>query len=376
MFTQMTTTAIALLLLLAACSSKDDRVAMVPEPEPEAEEPADPTPGARVLAQLAATHAPAILSQAAVTSGSLPNFQANSVTQASVRDSAGVTRDAAQAVFDGENLAVTINRGDAPANELDSMQHSIAAVGPEPSVIPGRTLQTWTLFEQSATPTLSQYRIHWDDSDPTDYLAAGYWLHLADLTTDPAEVEIGVFVGGSELAGTPVVPDMGTATYAGPAYGYYVGLYGTNIHPAVAALGIVPGSVEFGSFNAEVELSADFATASIAGCIGCEGGVRFSTLVVDGATGTQSPIDNIARDYQIYLDPAAITGNGTFRTDGVRVETSEATIARSGGNWGGKFSTVLDGAEPRLAAGTAVGSFQTDDGGTASFIGTLIGVKE
>ena len=361
----------ASLLFLAACASDKDMA----DPLVNAAPPVDE---ARALGAVRTSNQAEKLDAGVRAGDSLPRF--GSVTQSANRGEDRVSSDAASVAFDGQALSVSIARESAGTITFDTAT-DIASSDPYPSPIPGHDGRVWTVLNATNEGLSVSFNIvSWDNDDPADYLAAGYWLHLSGdarfLEFDGAEV--GVFVDGPELLtmSAPDLPVQGQAHYAGPAQGFYIGRYGTDV-PAVS-----PGSTEVGEFYSSIELTADFGDNTIGGCMGCRGGILFGGLLVDGESGAQTEFEFTPRDYRVRLAAAPIDLDGTFRNHGVTVETIETerpavTITRSSGSWGGKLSNVPDGdGDPRLAAGTLGGSFDTAGGGEAAFLGSFFGLKQ
>ena len=89
-----------------------------------------------------------------------------------------------------------------------------------------------------------------------NYLSFGYWLYEPDSPTVFDPVDFGVLAGGGDPFESSRVQGLtGTATYAGDA----IGMYYTNGSSNSAAVG---------SFEADVELTADFATSLDDGTLG------------------------------------------------------------------------------------------------------------
>ena len=362
----------AVLLFLAACASDKDMKDMPAVPlvaSVDAE---------RALGAVRTSNQAEKFDAGVRASDSLPRF--GSVTQSSNRGEDRVSSDAASAAFDGQALTVSIARENAGTITFDTAT-DIASSDSYPSPIPGHDGRAWTVLNATDEGLSVSFNIvSWDNDNPADYLAAGYWLHLSgdarSLEFDGAEV--GVFVDGPELStmSAPDLPVQGQARYVGPAQGFYIGRYGTDV-PAVT-----PGSMEVGEFFSSIELTADFGEHTMGGCMGCRDGILFNGVLVDGDSGAQTELGITPRDFRVRLAAAPIRLDGTFRNHGVTVETIETerpavTITRSSGSWGGKFSNVLDSdGDPRLAAGTVVGSFDTAGGGQAAFLGSFFGLKQ
>ena len=88
-----------------------------------------------------------------------------------------------------------------------------------------------------------------------DYLSLGYWFYAPEDVEYFGAYDFGVFAGGGDpLKVTRLAALTGTATYTGDASGmYYTEKSSSRPH--------------FGSFDADVELNADFGTASDFGTI-------------------------------------------------------------------------------------------------------------
>ena len=226
--------------------------------------------------------------------------------------------------------------------------------------------------------SVSYHLVNWNNADPMDYLAAGYWIDLAGEVQPLqfSEAEAGVFVDGPELSTRtpPVLPESGQLTFDGAAQGFYIGRFGQN--PAVAE-----GSTEFGEFIAAIQLAADLGAGTIGGCLGCLGGFRVSDLFfADAASGEQRKLGTRVLPHRILLQ-APLSTDGTFRngTDGgvaVTLGTPDAELTASSGTWGGKFSNIPNQAgDPRLVAGTFGASFTTSLGGEGAFLGTFVGLN-
>ena len=152
---------------------------------------------------------------------------------------------------------------------LDTVRHlegSWARFLPRP-VQPDHSSREWLLAENHYDGEILLYGVvSWNVADPTDYLAAGWWL------TYPPDVPFwefesatrGVFLDGPELdpARPPDLPLTGTASYAGSMGGLYTYSYGR-------AWDELAGSTEITEFIGPVSLTADFDRNRLTGCLGC-----------------------------------------------------------------------------------------------------------
>ena len=310
--------------------------------------------------------------EAAMAATALPKF--GSVTQSS-NSADGTTADSASAAFDGSDIRVTVDRPGRSTLILDSR-----AEESEPPEIDPVTGGYASRFDALVDPpgediaadpgiAFALVQTRWNDADPTDYLALGYWASI-ELDLDAEDLSglavagIGTFVDGPDLRGTPTLPSGGTATYEGGASGLYAYLHG----------GLPAGSFEAGLFSAMARLTANFDAATIEGCIGCTGGMI--VLAGDAASEDESAIEPETIPANIVLSPAPIGPDGTFRDDGVTVEIAGRGIEASSGAWGGRFSDIADAAgDPRLAAGTAGAEWTESDGGQGVFLGAWFADK-
>ncbi len=206
--------------------------------------------------------------------------------------------------------------------------------------------------------------LEWSNTDPTDYLAGGYWLNIEGATND---VEIGAFVDGPAFASpTLTLPATGTATYTGRAGGLYVATTGTDQ--------TYPGSHEAGQYQGRLQLTADFGTNQISGRVD-----QVRLFMIGGIKSDRTPylISNRQTAYEAHLEQVSINPNGTFTGGNARVTNPDLTITSSEGSWGGRFSNVNDTAgNPRATAGTSSVRFSTTGGTQAVVTGSFYGVTE
>ena len=305
---------------------------------------------------------------------SLPAF--GSVTQSTSHNVAGVSTDAASTTFDGQRLTLRVQRDDASALTLDTASHSLESDALD-SLVPGHSGRSWLQLDADAAGTTLAYTgVSWSNSDPTDYLAGGYWLHAAGDVLDGSVtgVEVGAFVDGSELdiGNPPDLPMQGTASYNGLAEGVYAGRYGSIVPGQLLS----EGSTETGIWSSTIGLAADFGTGTISGCIGCRTPVYVTGVYRDAATGEASDFADVATPYRVHLGAASFDSNGTFRSQDVSVSFGGVPFSGSGA-WGGRFSNIPDdNGDPRLVAGTAGGAFTAPNGAEGAFIGAYYGTSQ
>ena len=119
--------------------------------------------------------------------------------------------------FDGQVLHIDLPRGDGTRNRFNSVRDEWYSW----SYVPGlrnHAGRRWTLGKTTATHTSLVYAVvSWNDDDPTDYLAAGWWLRFPGpysfrrgLSLEDAE---GVaFIDGPELDVSKSAPASGCGT--------------------------------------------------------------------------------------------------------------------------------------------------------------------
>lgn len=308
--------------------------------------------------------------------------------------------------FDGTNVELTIDRRTGGDFTLNSATNSVTEPlyrAPLPSSpVSGHTFREWTLFDSSRTGTSTAYvTISWDNSDPTDYLAGGYWMHLSgDLSNESiASADLGAFIDGSEFSSAPTLPVLGTATYRGRASGLYTFYYGPGWqdHPGILELtghgGPANGTEETGVYTGIATLTANFETNTISGCIGCMlPGEDPLKVIMETAGDILDPNGKRDRLYAIYLNAPGRSfarirlgeapidsSTGTFTSSDVTLEVDyypAQTGSTSQGTWGGKFSNIPDGSgDPRLVGGTTGAEWSNPEGGRAVFVGNFFAAK-
>ena len=303
--------------------------------------------------------------------------------------------------FDGTNVTVEVDPLEAMDftfdTETDSVEETLPRYPLPDSPVPGHTLREWTTFKVSDEQTVyGHVLVSWDDSDPMNYLAGGYWTNLrGDITegliTSITSATVGAFVDGPELAGIPLLPDLGTATYRGRASGQYTYFYGSSWDDFPFPEGVpsvTSGTWDTGVYTGTIELIANFGKQTIAGCLGClldDADPEF--LVLETAGDARLPSGErkeVKADYsgiysasRVYFDETPIRADGTWSGDNVRLEIDYHPVgASTSGTWGGKFSTIPDTAgDPRLAAGTTAVEWSHPAGDRAMFVGNFIAGK-
>ena len=305
---------------------------------------------------------------------SRPRF--GSVTQSSNRNSSGLTTDIAHARYDGNDMIVTIRRANRENLTINTGTDISVTAAIDSFLIEGHTLQAWSTFKYNDTSaTASRLITSWSNTDSTDYLAGGYWMHL-EGSIEPLDIrrfDVGAFVDGPELSSSPNMPVLGQAQYRGPTAGLYVSRVGSGFPGSAPS-----GSIQVGEFISFVSLTADFASESISGCVGCITPIVTSGIYTDGETGATYAFTNETAYYQVHLGTARFGSNGQFSSTSVTIIPTfpNAPAVQSSGSWGGTFSNIPDSTgQPRLVAGTLGGSARLPDGSEGAFVGAWFAGK-
>ena len=238
-----------------------------------------------------------------------------------------------------------------------------------PPPIPGFVSREWLLSENRHDGrTLLYTAASWDDDNPADYLAVGWWLHypLGAHIREFEAAERGVFIDGPELdlANPPNLPVSGEATYVGGIGGPYAYRYG-------GGWGELQGEQQYVEFSARIGLTANFSDATVAGCIGCEGDIEVDALHLWPIVTSRTP-DPVAMptDYEVRFGPIPFQSNGTFETTTITVTHLERTVTRAEGSLSGQFSNVPDpDGHPRRVVGLSDVRFDEADGSSGSLMG-------
>ena len=295
---RMMTTVFAI-LILAACGGggggggPTTGVPSGPAVPPAPSSP--PTPSASTTQDESLSSTAMVASDAA---GSLPVF--GSVSQSASRDGVtGISTDHASTSFNGSDFTLRVSR--ARGNDIHLSTRDDIAGGYELGGTPisghDRAAEGYILDYKPTETTASYVAVSWLNSDHTDYLAGGYWLHWdgdilgSNFTADDA----GAFVDGPELSmsNRPNIDSLqGSATYRGAAEGLYAAEYGSDFPQYEDEIGIWQG---------DLRLTANFGAQTIGGCVGCS-----APMLVNGSN----------EDFRIQLGSVPIASNGTFRGPG------------------------------------------------------------
>lgn len=276
--------------------------------------------------------------------------------------------------FNGSRFVLNLNRRDGTTTTLDSSRHDTVLAttyDPETSPVTRRSAVEGAVYTLDPDHlAVTGVAIEWSNTDFTDYIAGGYWVHVNLTDRDMPGAEIGAFIDGPAYQDRARMPMTGTASYAGIAAGTYVLRYGSDI--GIPNVGPVPGSVGAGDYRGRVRMVADFGEHSVSG--------QIDDISIDGVIRTpQGRLYPVAREpgYTVYLDAADIGQNGRTSGAGVRLTHPLLDITETSGTWAGRFSRVDDSrGNPRAVAGTHAGRFETAAGTEAVFAGAHYGASE
>ena len=192
-----------------------------------------------------------------------------------------------------------------------------------PGFYPTRTMR-FTPDDGGVAVTVAGVRPSAETVAKTDYLSFGDWQFVPEDIDDLAAYDYGVFAsGGDPFDVTRLAGLTGTASYEGEAVGKYA------LAPALGGTGLA-------SFTAEVELTADFGSATALGEIG---GRVFNFAMTDGQAAPLSELtlqpDSWRGDANIFLSypdgPPLPGGWAEGFTQGAGDDW------KWGGTWGGAF---------------------------------------
>ena len=131
-------------------------------------------------------------------------------------------------------------------------------------------------------------------------------------------------------------------------------------------------------YEGTITLTADFADATLSGCIGCTGDLvtrraHFGIFLGDEVRDVRT----IAAHYDLHLGVTPFNPDGTFEHVDVTVKHPERSVIHSEGHWGGALSNIPDqDGNPRLVAGFSGAYFEESDGSAGEFFGTFVALSE
>ena len=272
--------------------------------------------------------------------------------------------------FSGGKVEIVEERG-GRTYTINSEEHT-AQSARIPARIPGHVAQSWLMVRPEAGGTQMAYVIiSWDDNDPTDYLAGGWW---SVFPQDEKEVDLFTadvlkhFVEGPEIDPTnpPVLPVTGTATYAGISSGLF---------QYIEAVGYARNYM-FSEFLAPIQMTADFDAGVVQGCIGCTGEITAGEVHIASLLQSETAAATPRADpssYELHFGPVGWREDGTVYQEAMTVMHKSRTIAESkGGVFGAQFSNrPVETGEPRLMAGSYRANFEEESGSFGVFNGSF-----
>ncbi len=246
------------------------------------------------------------------------------------------------------------------------------SVEPFDTPIPGHQGQEWRFLKDEEHGTSIVYAaVSWDEDDPLDYLAAGYWAyypeqHPPDL--DPFDTEEYSILDGPEIFkedNPPELPVTGNASYTGLAGG----VYGFSRPAAGGKRDIV-----WDGWEGVATFTANFDIGTIRGCYGCIGDLSIRTAV---APASQGDFQVDISDYELHLLESPIGNDGEFSGGLTLARHPSRNIIRTRGSWHGSISNRPDPAgNPRLVAGFGRGRLWEEDGVRGYIAGSFVGLSE
>ncbi len=277
----------------------------------------------------------------------------------------------ARTTFVDNVLSIDVRYHHGRSRTLDTVRHHDAEWGlflPQP-LQPGHTSREWLLSENHYDGRIMLYTVaSWNDADPTDYLAAGWWLVYPPGAPYWAvgTATRGVFIDGPELdpANPPELPLSGTAAYVGSAGGLYEYHYGR-------AWGELADESEYTEFQGTVSLTANFDKKEIAGCLGCLDEIETTPgrHLFPILSSRDPDVTALPADYDLHF-AASFDDKGAFDDTDVTVTHPERSITQAAGTWRGQFSNVSDvDGNPRRVVGSTEVLFAEDDGSVGRFTG-------
>ena len=227
--------------------------------------------------------------------------------------------------FDGEALRLDFPREDGGTESFSTARDMEYSTIWSRTFIPNHAGRAWWLMKTSTEGTSFVYAVvSWDNDDPSDYLALGYWLHFPGERPDgyfwrftPENAKNYPFFDGPEFdpSDPPLLPVSGQATYFGQAQGLY------SYQPGGGGTGL-DEPVGVAEFTGTLMLTADFEDNTLSGCLGCIGDIeteRFSWHIALQQGWDAEPPSDSPTDYELHFGKTDILTNGTFGSTEVEV---------------------------------------------------------
>ena len=283
----------------------------------------------------------------------------------------------------GEVLRLEFTREDGVTERFSTVRDLEFTYPTDRSFIPNHVGRRWWLMKSGTAGTSVTYAaVSWDNDNPTDYLALGYWIHFPGENPEDgyrwnftlSEAEYTPYFDGPEFdpSNPPRLPVAGTATYAGPVAGLYYYRYGDDW----TGFG---DSVAVAQFEAPFTMVANFDDDSVEGCMGCFGDIeldenRWSVHVYLREGRVDRPLA-LPTDYEVHFRSTGINPNGTFENTDIAVTHPTREVTGTDGFWGGIFSNVPDeDGNPRMVLGQTGVTFDEADGSQGEFDALFLGL--
>lgn len=277
-----------------------------------------------------------------------------------------------QTTFVDGVLSIDVRLQNGETETLDTRQnrdYSWELYLPRP-VQPNHRSREWLLAQNHYDGRIMVYALaSWNNDNPDDYLAAGWWLIYPPGTPfwEFEDAARGVFMDGPEIdpMNPPDLPIDGTATYTGSSGGLYTYQYGRDWGEELK------GTTEYTEFAGPLSLEADFSKKVITGCMGCIAPIQtapgrhlFPAVPWYGPDPAALPAE-----YDVRFS-AMFGTNGAFESRQVSVQHPERNITASVGTWRGQLSNVPDeDGNPRRVVGSTDIHFAEGDGSHGRFTG-------
>ena len=276
--------------------------------------------------------------------------------------------------FDGDKLTVFVKQKEKDGRQLhlNTVRDAVETNAFRPQ-IPNHSARSWVLRNTAHDSTSRVYAIvSWNNDDPTDYIAAGWWRHDQQGAELP---EWAVFVDGPEFDSTanpPEMPVTGTARYRGRGSGLFAYVFGSD-------WGELGGRYTYDGYRGNMDVVADFEEGTLSGCFGCTGDLEAYRTHLDHSFREipeeyQPGVDIPVKDYEIHFEPVAYSDLGNFESASDSAAGSvrhpERGVTGSRVFWGGSVSNVHDeDGNPRLITGFKDAGFREEDGSRGVFWG-------
>lgn len=281
--------------------------------------------------------------------------------------------------FDGDKLTVFVRDEPEGKLHLNTVRDAVETIRFRPQVR-NHSGRSWVLRNTAHESATQVYAlVSWNNEDPTDYLAAGWWIHYESGERYP---ERAIFVDGPEI--DPIMnpadlPLTGTASYHGRGSGIFAYAFGSDWAE-------FEGGSTYDAYRGAMDIVADFEAGTLSGCLGCTGDLvadrthleyRFRQIPERYLPEADAPLE----EYEIHFEPIAYNADGSFESEfdsaAGSVRHPERTITRSRAFWGATLSSFDDAdGNPRLIAGFNDAGFEEEDGSRGFLFGVFTVLSE